>query len=200
MLDREPDLLVVAHVGSIAEVRELLRTSSDPIDIALIDLTFPDGAGIDLINPLHKHYPACQILALTANGDKRDHARAIAAGLAGTMHKSLSLEAIIETIRRVSRGESAHPPEELVALLRLASRMRGERQTVLAGLERLTPRERQILEALSEGMTDKEIALSLRISTNTVAAHIVHILSKLDVHSRLQAVLLAIRYGAVELR
>lgn len=197
MLDREPDLHVVAHGGSITEALGLLAGGNNVFDVALVGLQPPDGAGADLIEAIHAHHPRCQIVALTGSADRRDHADAIAAGAVGALHKSVSIAGIVDAIRRVHRGEPVHPPEEMIALLRLAGQHRAEEQAARAALERLTPRERDILMALAEGLSDKEIAKRLHVSINTVAAHMVHVLSKLGVHSRLQAVLLAIKHGVV---
>jgi DNA-binding NarL/FixJ family response regulator len=200
MIDREPDLCVSAHAGSIAEARELLPEATGQIDVALVGLHLPDGNGIELVELIHARHPHCQIIALTSLEDRREHANAIASGAAGVLHKSVSIEEIVAAIRRAHRGQSLHPPDELIALLRLATQYRAEEQVARASLERLTPRERQILMALADGLSDKEIAARLHVSVNTVAAHMVSVLGKLGVHSRLQAVLLAIKHGIVTLR
>ena len=96
--------------------------------------------------------------------------------------------------------EPLHTPAEMMSLLRLATQHRAEEVAAQQALARLTPRERQILMALADGLSDKEIAARLHVSINTVAAHMVSVLGKLGVHSRLQAVLLAIRHGVVVLR
>lgn len=200
ILDRELDLQVAAHVGSISDVSALLADRINDFDVALVGLQPPDGAGTDLIQTIHAGLPRCRIVALTGSADRRVLAEAIAAGAIGTLHKSVSIQAIIEAIRRVHRGEQLHPPEEMIALLRLAGQNQAEVHAARAALERLTARERDILLALAEGLSDREIATRLHISINTVAAHMVHVLSKLGVHSRLQAVLFAIKHGVIELR
>jgi DNA-binding NarL/FixJ family response regulator len=200
MLDREPDLCVSAHAGTIAEVHALLPDITGAIDVAVVGLHLPDGNGIDLVELLHAYHPRCQFLALTSIEDRREHANVIAAGAAGVLHKSVSIEDIVTAVRRAHRGESLHPRDELIALLRVATLYRAEELVARSALERLTPRERQILVALSDGLSDKEIAARLHVSINTVAAHMVSVLGKLGVHSRLQAVLLAIKHGVVTLR
>jgi DNA-binding NarL/FixJ family response regulator len=199
MLEREPDLTVVGHVGSLAEVRHCLDNLAAPVDIALVTLQLPDGAGTDVLTALRDRFPASQVIALTAVADRRLHAHAIAAGIAGALHKSCSLEEIVAAIRRLARGESIHPPDEMIAMLRLATQQQAAEVAAKAALQRLTARERQILQALAQGLSDKEIARRLQVSTNTVAAHMVNLLGKLGVHSRLQAVLLALKHQAVTL-
>ena len=137
--------------------------------------------------------------ASTASQDRNEHARAIAAGVAGIALKIDPLDKLVSTIRAVANGDSAQPAVELIALLRLANQTRDQHDDAKRSLHRLTPREVEILRALATGRSDKEIALDLRISNNTVAAHIVHILRKLQVQSRMQAVLLGVKYGLVTL-
>jgi DNA-binding NarL/FixJ family response regulator len=199
MLERESDLTVVGHVGSLADVRHCLDTLTERVDIALVTLQLPDGAGPDVLSVLRARFPACQAIALTAIDDRRVHAHAIAAGIAGALHKSCSIEEIVGAIRRLARGESIHPPDEMIAMLRLATQHQAAEVAARAALQRLTQRERQILQALAQGLSDKEIARRLQVSTNTVAAHMVNLLGKLGVDSRLQAVILAIKHQAVTL-
>ena len=199
MLDREADLEVAAHCGSVAEVRQTLGTIETSIDVALVTLNLPDGAGADVLAELRVRHPACQVVALTRIQDRREHAQAIAAGLAGTIQKSCSIEEIAIAIRRVARDGTLHPPDEMISLLRLATRQQTTNLAAKAALHRLTAREREVLQALAHGLSDKEIASRLQVSANTVAAHMVNLLGKLGVDSRLQAVLLALKHGAVTL-
>jgi DNA-binding NarL/FixJ family response regulator len=91
-------------------------------------------------------------------------------------------------------------PEELVDMLILAGQSREEERESRASIEQLTRREMQVLKALAEGLTNREIAERLHMSVDTERTHMMNILSKLGVHSRLQALLFAARYGLVELR
>ena len=91
-------------------------------------------------------------------------------------------------------------PEELVEMLRLAGQSREEEREARATIAQLTRREMQVLKALGEGLTNKEIAERLHMSVDTERTHMMNILSKLGVHSRLQALLFAARHGLIELR
>jgi two-component system response regulator DevR len=197
MLDRESDLSVVGHAGSVSEARQFLASNDARIDIGLVTIKLPDGAGTDVLAELRSRHPHSQVVALTALNDPHEHARAIAAGIVGALHKSCSIGEIVAAVRRLARGESIHPPDELIALLRLASQRQAADSAARAALGRLTAREREILQELARGYSDKEIARKLGVSVNTVAAHMVNLLGKLGVDSRLQAVLLAIKHGAV---
>jgi len=194
LLQREPDICFVGQAGSLAEARRVLAEVPD-IDAALIDLALPDGDGADLITTLRASQPRCATLVLTASADWRDRARAIEVGAAGVVHKSAGLQEIIGKLRRVAAGETLLTPAELVELLRRVDHQRAQARTQQAVLEQWTVRERQVLQVLAEGLSDKEIAARLDLSTETVHKHMGNILGKLAVSSRLQAVLWAVRQG-----
>lgn len=195
MLERESDLTVAGQAGSIAETHELLVE----FDVAIVDLTLPDGSGVELIRELRDARPRCAVLVLTASEDYADRARAIDAGALGLLHKSTSLPDIIDAVRRVNTHESLLSLEETIDLLRLAGQQRERDRAAQQKLSRLTPRERDVLQALADGLPDKEIATRLHISVETVRTHMVNILSKLGVESRLQALVFAARHGAVKI-
>ncbi len=194
MLNREPDFTVVAQAGSLDEARGLLNKE---IDVAVVDLVLPDGNGATLVRDLRAANSHSQVLVLTASVDRRDLARAVEAGASGVMNKSAAIEEIISAIRGLSAGEQLMSPRELVDLLRLAVQQREEDRDAELALGRLTPREREVLQALAEGLNDREIGQQLHVSTETVRTHMVNILGKLGVESRLQALVYALRHGAV---
>jgi DNA-binding NarL/FixJ family response regulator len=195
MLDREPDLEVVEQAGTLAEARGRLHG----VDVAVIDLDLPDGDGLELVQGLRAASPRAAVLVLTASANPRDLARVVEAGVAGTLRKTAGLQEIVGGVRRLAAGESLVPPQELVELLRLAGAQREQDREVLAAFARLTPREHQVLRAVAEGLSDKEIAQRLELRADTVRAHMTSILSKLGVESRLQAVLLALRHRVVSI-
>lgn len=195
MLEREPDLSVVAQAGSLAEARELLRDVADQLNVALIDLRLADGLGTDLVRDLKAVNPAAQSLLLTADPDKLSHARALEAGASGVISKTAQLSDIVDAVRRVSHGESVQSAHEIIELLRLAGKERERDQAKQVTLARLTPRERQVLETLSEGLDNRAIADRLYISPETARTHVVKLLAKLNVESRLQAAIFAIENG-----
>ena len=91
-------------------------------------------------------------------------------------------------------------PAEVIDMLRMVSRRRQEEYEAQKAIEKLTPREREVLQALAEGLDSKDIAEKLHITIETERTHMVNILNKLGVHSRLQALVFAARYGIVEIR
>lgn len=195
MLDREPDLTVAAQAGTLAEARGFL----DNLDLAVVDLDLPDGSGIDLIHTLRERNPYASALVLTGSVERGDIARAIEAGAAGVLHKSASLPEIMTAMRRIHSGEFLIPPAELVELMRLAGRMRAQEREQREAFDRLTPREWEVLRSLADGLNDREIAERLSISTETVRTHMVNILAKLGVESRLAALVYAVRQGAISI-
>ena len=195
MLEREPDITVVGQTGTLAEARGLLHGVD--IDIAVIDLALPDGNGMQLIKELHGASPQSQALVLTGRGAPVEFARAVEAGAAGVLQKSVGISDIIDAVRRLHAGESLLSPQETIALLRLAARQREHDREALAAARRLTPREREVLQGLAAGLGDKEIAQRLYISTETARTHMVNILAKLGVETRLQALVFAVRHGLV---
>jgi DNA-binding NarL/FixJ family response regulator len=195
MLEREPDITVVGQAGTLAEARGLLHG----VDVALIDLALPDGNGMQLIKELHGASPHSQALVLTGRGDAVEYAWAVEAGAAGVLQKAVGISDIIDAVRRLQAGEPLLSPQETIALLRLAARQREHDREAAAAARRLTPREREVLQGLAAGLGDKEIAQRLYISTETARTHMVNILAKLGVDTRLQALVFAVRHGLVRI-
>ena len=194
MLNREPEFEVVAQVGSLAEARGML----EGIDLAVVDLDLPDGNGTELIGELRAANPHGMVLVLTASAEREAYARAVEAGAAGVLHKSSSIRDVIEAARRLVAGEAVLSTDEVIELLRLADRRREQDRETLRAVESLTPRELEVLGLLAEGLSDKEISERLNVGIGTVRNHAVNIFNKLGVHSRLQALLFAVRHGIVD--
>jgi DNA-binding NarL/FixJ family response regulator len=198
VFDQQPEFEVVAQAGTLAEVRAAMEGSE--ADLGVIDLTLPDGEGTELIGELREANPDFAALVLTASLDRAEHARAVEAGAAGVLHKSADVDAILDATRRLGEGDTLLSEEELIALLRLAGQNRDEEVEARASIEQITPREREVLQALAEGLSNKEIAAKLHMSVDTERTHIMNILNKLGVHSRIQALVFAARHGLVEIR
>jgi DNA-binding NarL/FixJ family response regulator len=195
VFDREPGFEVVAQAGSLAEARLVL----DGVDLAVVDLILPDGNGTDLIGELHAADPHGVVLVLTAISEPEVHARAVQEGAAGVLHKSAHVKDIVDAARRLVAGEAILSVNEVLELLRIAGRSRERDHESQRAIQRLTPREREVLQALTGGLSDKQIAERLKVSVGTVGNHFVNIFKKLGVHSRLQALVFALRHGIVEI-
>jgi PAS domain S-box-containing protein len=195
--EREPSFEVVGQAASVAEARALLH---EHIDVAVVDLGLPDGDGADVIQDLRRVNPRAHALVLSASLDRAQAARAIESGASATLDKTAHLDDVVDAVRRLRAGETLLDLDEVVELLRVAGQERAQRHEDRQVIARLTPREREVLQALAEGLDSQAIADGLHITTRTQRNHVANILAKLGVHSQLQAVLFALRYDIVKPR
>jgi two-component system nitrate/nitrite response regulator NarL len=199
MLEREPGFEVAGQVGSLSEARELDEKALEKVEVAIVDLALPDGDGLDLIEDFSSQ-PRTMTLVLSASLEPGRFARAVEAGASGVLHKSTPIKDIVEAVRKLRAGEALLSPAEVVEMLRLVGRERQEQHAARQAVERLTPREKEVLQALAEGLESREIAEKLNVTVETERTHMVNILHKLGVHSRLQALVFAARHGVVKIR
>ena len=197
MLERESEFEVVGQVGSVAEARALDRQSLEDVEVAIVDLALPDGDGLDLLEDFSSRTVT---LVLSASLETARFARAVESGASGVLHKSTPIKEIVDAVRRLKAGEALLSPGDVIEMLRFVNRERQEELSVRRAVERLTPREREVLQALAEGLESKEIADKLNVTVETERTHMVNILHKLGVHSRLQALVFAARHGVVQIR
>lgn len=191
----EPDLHVIHEAGSVADGRGMLAD----VDVALVDLDLPDGSGASLIAELHQANRTAEAIVLTASTRQIDMARAIEAGAAGVLHKSTPLSDIVHAVRQVAAGEALLSRRELIDLIQVSRQHREAEQETGQIIARLTKRERDVLLALADGLSDREIAERLFVSRETVHTHMVNMLGKLGVSSRMQALIFAIKSGLVSI-
>ncbi len=199
MFEREPEFNVVGEAGSVAEVRELPAESLREVEVAVVDLALPDGDGLELIEDFSSKEPQITTLVLSASLEPGRFARAVEAGAAGVLHKSTPIREIVDAVRQLKAGEALLSPAEIFDMLRVVSRERQEEREAREAIERLTPREIDVLKALAEGLESREIAEKMNITVETERTHMVNILHKLGVHSRLHALVFAVRHGIVEI-
>ena len=197
VFNREDEFEVVAQAGSVAEAREAI--AANPVDAAVVDLALPDGSGANFIREIADGKMNVSTLVLSASLDPSQFAEAVEAGASGVLHKSAGLYDIVDAVRRIRAGEVLLSPTQVIEMLRVVSRKRQEEQEARRSIEKLTRREREVLQALSEGLDSKQIAAKLHITFETERTHMVNILNKLGLHSRLQALVFALRYGIVEI-
>jgi PAS domain S-box-containing protein len=196
--EQETGFEVVGQAGSLAEGREMLE-GEEPVDVAVVDLGLPDGYGGDLIKDLREAHPQAQALVLSATLGRSEIAWAVERGAAGVVPKTAHLDEVVDAVRRLRRGETLLPLEEVVELLRFAGSQREEEYEARQAIVKLTPREREVLQALAEGLDSQEISERLKISLRTERNHMANILAKLGVHSQLQALVFALRHGVIEI-
>jgi DNA-binding NarL/FixJ family response regulator len=168
--------------------------------VAIVDLDLGDGDGTQLMPVLRRKSPGSMVLVLTASDDRSDLARAVMHGAMGLMHKSAGLDQIIAAVRRLGAGEPLISPREAVELIREADREARTDQRAQILLDRLTSRERDVLVALTDGLSDREIGQRLGMAAETVRTHMVKILAKLELESRLQAAIFALRHDVTMAR
>ncbi len=195
MMEQESDFTVVAQAGSLGEARHVLAQ----VDVAVVDLDLPDGNGVDLVREFRAANPHGQVMILTAARDPLQYAQAVEVGAAAVIHKSVHISEIIDVVRRLSAGEKLIGPAEVIEMLRFVGEHRKQDRDAQCLVQRLTKREHEVLQELAGGANDKEIARHLHMSNETARSHMVHIFSKLDVDSRLQALVFALRHGIVKI-
>jgi DNA-binding NarL/FixJ family response regulator len=163
-------------------------------DVVLMDVRMPKVSGIEAARSISQAVPAARILMLTVSDDEDDLYEAIKAGANGYLLKEISIEEVASAIRSVVTGQSLISPSMASKLLTeftaLAKRA-DERQSMPS--PRLTDRELEVLKLVAQGMSNREIAGELFISENTVKNHVRNILEKLHLHSRMEAVVYAVR-------
>jgi len=193
ILDLVEDIAVVAQGGNLDAARDGIKTT--PIDLAMLDLDLAGERGLDLIHELRMYHPNAVAIVLTGNSGARSRAMAVAAGAVGVLHKSTSTQEIISVIRQAMAGEPLISPREAAELMRQGNLYQMDEVEAKRALGQLSAREQDVMRALATGLDNQGIAERLFVSSETVRSHIVRILRKLNVDSRLQAVLFAVRYG-----
>jgi len=179
-----PDLEVVAEAES-AEEATALAMETRP-DVLLLDITLPGMSGVELVRELAPRLPNTKIVMLTASSTDRDLVDAIRFGATGYLTKDMAPEELARAIRSAHAGDLAMSTRMAARVIRRLAE--GSRHTVAPstdeGLAELTPREREVLRLLADGLTDREIAEALTISVRTVETHVSSILRKLGVRNR----------------
>ncbi|WP_262697834.1 MULTISPECIES: response regulator [Streptomyces] len=194
ILDREPDLEVVAEAGDGAEAIEAARNQE--IDLAVLDIAMPRLTGLQATRELVALKPGLRILMLTMHDNEQYLFQALKAGACGYVLKSVADRDLVAACRAAMRNEPFLYPGAVTALIRnYLDRVRhGEEDPD----QLLTPREEEVLKLVAEGHSSKEIAEILFISVKTVHRHRANLLHKLGLHDRLELTRYAIRAGLIE--
>lgn len=191
-LKTQKDMDVVGEATNGQEAVDL--TASLKPDIVLMDLVMPVLDGIQATKKIKQLYPKTEVLMLTSFSD-RDHViPAIEAGAAGYQLKDIEPDDLVESIRKLMRGENTLHPQATTQLMKV----REPQIDPPHKLYPLTPREQDVLSELTKGKSNREIASSLFVTEKTVKTHISNIFSKLHVQDRTQAALYAVKHGLTE--
>jgi NarL family two-component system response regulator LiaR len=196
ILEQEPDLEVVAEAGDGEETVELVSELKP--DVALVDVAMPKLDGIEATRQIKALCPTVAVLVLSAYDDDQFVFGLLEAGAAGYLLKSVRGQEIVEAIRAVHAGESVlHPSVARKVLNRFAHVSSKPRER--KSLKLLTEREMEVLELVTKGLNNKDIADELCLSVRTVQGHLANIFNKLRVSSRTEAVVHALKEGWVTL-
>ena len=191
ILEQHPDLRVVGEAGDGQEVLELAQRLKPAV--LILDIRMPTLSGVEILHSLRESGLETRVLVLTAYDDDDYILASMEAGAAGYMLKTARPDELVDAVRRIHAGEPVLHPSIAIKVARLWSRSRIPVRREAPG--QLSPREREVLELAARGMRNKAIADRLAISLRTVEGHFNSILAKLNVSSRLEAVLWALSHG-----
>jgi two-component system NarL family response regulator len=199
VLRQEPDIDVV---GEAADGNEAVAMAQESMpDVILMDARMPHRSGIEATHQIKDLLPHVRILMLTISDEEADLYEAIKAGAAGYLLKEIPIDEVAEAIRSVSAGQSRLSPSMAAKLLtEFAAMSRRAAETRQLPAPRLTDREMEVLRLVAQGLNNRDIAGQLFISENTVKNHIRNILEKLHLHSRMEAVVYAVREKLLEIK
>jgi two-component system nitrate/nitrite response regulator NarL len=196
LLSLHGDALEVAGEAGNADEAQRRAAELQP-DLILLDNHLPGVRGIEALPGLQQAAPGAKVLMLTVSEDEDDLAAALKSGASGYVLKTIEGDALVDAIKRCVRGESVVSPEltaKLIGALRSASQPEAVAAPV-DPLAALSPREREIVQLVANGLSNKEIARSLDITEATVKIHVQHLLRKLNLKSRVQAAVFAAGCG-----
>ena len=185
LLDRQPGMTVAAEAATAKETVE--QYARHRPDVTLMELRFPDVCGVDAIRDIRAQYLTARVVVLTTYHGDEDIYRSLQAGAKAYLLKDVSPDELTDCIRRVHRGET-------IILPAIGAKLAGR-----AAARELTDRETEVLRRMVAGRSNKEIAADLDITEGTVKTHVNHVLDKLGVSDRTQAVTTAITRGLVRM-
>jgi len=182
-IEPEEDFEVVGEAEDGAEAMAKARELKP--DLILMDINMPHCSGLEAVSAIKAELPDVKIIMLTVHNEDKNLFEAIKRGAGGFLSKNVRAKSLLDSLRGVMKGEAAISRLMAGKILNEFARLAGIEDGNMAS--RLTPREKEVLQKISKGLSNKEIALSLSISEHTVKAHVTSILSKLHLQNRFQA-------------
>jgi len=199
VLAEEPDIELVGEASDGAEA--VAKAGEALPDVILMDIRMPKSSGIEACRAMKEVAPSAKIVMLTISDEEEDLFEAIRAGASGYLLKDIPYDEVADVVRAVHGGQSLINPSMAAKLLTefaaLAKRD-GEERAQEVPAPKLTDREMEVLRLVARGMNNRDIAKELFISENTVKNHVRNILEKLQIHSRMEAVMIAVRENLIE--
>ena len=199
VLDEENDIELVGQASDGAEATQ--RAAESLPDVVLMDIRMPKSSGIDACRAMKEAAPSTKIVMLTISDEEEDLFEAIRAGASGYLLKDIPLDEVAEAVRAVHGGQSLISPSmagKLLTEFATLARRNEEEPPQQVPAPKLTDREMEVLKLVAKGMNNRDIAKELFISENTVKNHVRNILEKLQIHSRMEAVMIALRDKLIE--
>jgi DNA-binding NarL/FixJ family response regulator len=199
VLEEEPDIELVGQASDGAEAVE--KAAESLPDVVLMDIRMPRSSGIEACRAMKEAAPSAKIIILTISDEEEDLFEAIRAGASGYLLKDIPLDEVAEAVRSVHGGQSLINPSmagKLLTEFATLARRDGEARAQEVPAPKLTEREMEVLKLVARGMNNRDIAKELFISENTVKNHVRNILEKLQIHSRMEAVMVAVREKLIE--
>ncbi len=190
LLDAQEGIEVVGEAASAEE--GVRRVGYDTPDVVVLDVRLPDGSGVEACREIRSRWPETKVLMLTSFADEEALFASVLAGASGFVLKQIKADTLVDSIRRVGKGESLLDPAMTERVFR---KIRGEQDDDPL-LARLSGQERRILELISEGMTNRQIAAEMYLAEKTVKNYVSNLLAKLGMSRRSEAAAYAARAAA----
>ena len=200
VLAEEDDIELVGQASDGAEATQ--RAAESLPDIVLMDIRMPKSSGIEACRAMKEAAPSTKIVMLTISDEEEDLFEAIREGASGYLLKDIPLDEVADAVRAVHGGQSLISPSmagKLLTEFATLARRNDDQPPQQLPAPKLTDREMEVLKLVARGMNNRDIARELFISENTVKNHVRNILEKLQIHSRMEAVMIALRDKLIDI-